>query len=113
MKAKELLDALYEAARAKGVSVRKETLPRGASAGGLCVLRGTPTVFVDAGASVDAQIEVIARALRAMAWDEIPLDPAVRAVIDGTRGVGRARRATSERLTSDDGGPTNGASGRD
>lgn len=70
-----------EAARSKGIDVRREPMSRGTSGGGFCVLKGKPTVFVDERASVDAQIEIMASAMRRMDWSEVTLDPAVTAVL--------------------------------
>lgn len=85
MKGKALLEALTEAAKTRGVAVRKEPMSRGTSGGGLCVLKGVPTVFVDDRASVDAQIEVLAAALRRWDWSEAEVDPAVKSVLGWPR----------------------------
>lgn len=70
-----------ELSRARGITVRREPMSRGTSSGGLCVLKGVPTLFVDERAAIDAQIEVVAAALRKHDWSELDLDPAVRAVL--------------------------------
>jgi len=47
----------------------------------MCVLKGIPTVFVDERANLDAQVEILARALRHYDWSETELDPALRSVL--------------------------------
>lgn len=81
MRGKALLDELIETAVRRGVSVRRESMSRGTSTGGYCVLKGVPTVFVDERASVDAQIEILASALRRLDWSEVFLQPAVRELL--------------------------------
>jgi len=56
-------------------------MSRGVGAGGFAVLRGTPTVFVDERASVDAQIEVLSTVLRRLDWSSTYVSPAVRAML--------------------------------
>jgi hypothetical protein len=88
-----LLDELIDLAKRRGLNVRKEAMTRGLSAGGLCVLKGVPTVFVDDRASVDVQIEVLAGVLRRFDWSDVFLAPAVRALLGAEaedRGEGRA-----------------------
>lgn len=70
-----------ELAKARGLAVRREAMSRGTSSGGYCVLKGVPTVFVDERAAVEAQIEVLAAALRRYDWSEVELDPAVRTAL--------------------------------
>ena len=70
MKGKQLLEAIIELAKSKGVVVRKETLKTGHSQGGLCLFKGVPTVFVDERAVVEAQIEMLATILRRYEWSE-------------------------------------------
>lgn len=82
MRGKALLDELMEAARRRGVAVRREAMSRGTSAGGFCVLKGTPTIFVDERASIEAQVEVLAGALRRYDWSDVFLPPAVRALLE-------------------------------
>jgi hypothetical protein len=84
MKGKPLLEAMIEAAKTKGLHVRREALKGGLSQGGLCVLKGTPTVFVDDRAQVDAQIEVLAGVLRRYEWSDeerATVNPAVISVL--------------------------------
>lgn len=81
MRGRTLLEALMELAKTKGLTVRREAMSRGTSAGGFCVLKGVPTVFVDERAAVEAQIEVLAGVLRRHDWTEVELDPVVRAVL--------------------------------
>jgi hypothetical protein len=76
-----LLDALLEVAKARELTVRRESMTRGTSAGGFCVVKGVPTVFVDERASVEAQIEILAGVLRRYEWRDVELAPAVRAAI--------------------------------
>jgi hypothetical protein len=70
MKGRALLDAMIEVAKNKGLAVRREALKGALSQGGLCVLKGVPTVFVDDRAQVDAQIEVLAAVLRRYDWSD-------------------------------------------
>jgi hypothetical protein len=81
MRGKALLDELLEVARRRDLTVRREPMSRGTSAGGFCVLKGVPTVFVDERASVDAQIEILASVLRRYDWSDVFLTPAVRALL--------------------------------
>lgn len=81
MRGKALLDALIDAARARGITVRRETMTRGTSSGGLCVVKGVPTVFVDERGSLEAQIEILAAALRRYDWSEVELPEAVRTAL--------------------------------
>lgn len=111
MKGKALLEALVEAAKTQGVAVRKEAMSRGTSGGGLCVLKGVPTVFVDDRASTDAQVEVLAAALRRWDWSESELDPAVKALLGRTRAK-RDRGATSARSASPSDAPPTSGEGR-
>lgn len=111
MKGKALLEALTEAAKTRGVAVRKEPMSRGTSGGGLCVLKGVPTVFVDDRASVDAQIEVLAAALRRWDWSDAEVDPAVKSVLGRPRAK-KDRAATSAASASGAGGPPTSGEGR-
>ncbi len=70
VKGKQLLEAIIELAKSKGVVVRKETLKTGHSQGGLCLFKGVPTVFVDERAVVEAQIEMLGAILRRYEWSE-------------------------------------------
>ncbi len=81
MRGKALLDALLEVARTRELTVRRESMTRGTSAGGYCVVKGVPTVFVDERASVEAQIEILAGVLRRYDWRDVELPPAVRTAI--------------------------------
>ena len=81
MRGKALLDELLEVARRRDLTVRREPMSRGTSAGGFCVLKGVPTVFVDERASVDAQIEILASVLRRYDWSDVFLTPAVRTLL--------------------------------
>lgn len=94
MRGKVLVEALVSLAQSRGLTVRKEAMSRGTSAGGFCVVKGVPTVLVDERGSVDAQIEVLAGVLRRMSWELEGLDPAVRAVLERPAGEKRAK-ATS------------------
>lgn len=94
MRGKVLVEALVSLAQSRGMTVRKEPMSRGTSAGGFCVVKGVPTVLVDERGSVDAQIEVLAGVLRRMTWEMESLDPSVRAVLERPAGEKRAR-ATS------------------
>jgi hypothetical protein len=85
MRGKALLDAMVEAAKGRGIAVRRESMTRGTSAGGLCVVKGVPTVFVDERGSVEAQIEILAAALRRYDWAEVELPDAVRTALTRTR----------------------------
>lgn len=85
MRGKALLEALTEAAKARGIAVRRESMTRGTSAGGLCVVKGVPTVFVDERGSVEAQIEILAGSLRRYDWSEVELPDAVRATLTRAR----------------------------
>ncbi len=81
MRGKALFEALVEAAKARGLTVRRESMTRGTSAGGFCVVKGVPTVFVDERASIEAQIEILAGVLRRYDWADVELPPAVRAAV--------------------------------
>ena len=81
MRGKALFDALVEAAKVRGLTVRRESMTRGTSAGGFCVGKGVPTVFIDERASVDAQVEILAGVLRRYDWADVELPAPVRAAI--------------------------------
>ncbi len=84
MKGRPLLDAMIEVAKNKGLAIRREALKGALTQGGLCVLKGVPTVFVDDRAQVDAQIEVLAGILRRYEWSEeerAAMNPAVLGVL--------------------------------
>ena len=81
MRGKALFEALIEAAKLKGLTVRRESMTRGTSAGGFCVVKGVPTVFVDERASVDAQVEILAGVLRRYDWSDVELPAPVRSAI--------------------------------
>lgn len=70
MKGKVLLEAMIALAKTKNVVVRREPLKTGNSQGGLCMLKGVPTVFVDERAIIDAQIETLATIMRRFEWSE-------------------------------------------
>jgi hypothetical protein len=70
MRGRALLDAMIEVARSKGLTIRREALKGALSQGGLCMLKGVPTVFVDDRAQIDAQIEVLAAVLRRFEWSD-------------------------------------------
>jgi hypothetical protein len=84
MRGSALLEELMNLARRRGITIRRETMSRGLSHGGLCVLKGVPTLIVDERASIDAQIEVVASVLRRMDWTDVFLHPTVRTLL--TRG---------------------------
>jgi hypothetical protein len=81
VRGKTLLDALLETARTRGLTVRRESMSRGTSAGGFCVVKGVATVFVDERASVEAQIEILAGVLRRYDWSGAELADGVRDAI--------------------------------
>lgn len=81
MRGKALLDGLIEVAKMRGLTVRRESMTRGTSGGGFCVVKGVPTVFVDERGSVEGQIEVLAAVLRRYDWSDVELPAAVRAVV--------------------------------
>lgn len=84
MKGRPLLDAMIEVAKQKGLAIRREALKGALTQGGLCVLKGVPTVFVDDRAQVDAQIEVLAGVLRRYEWSDderATMNPAVLSVL--------------------------------
>jgi hypothetical protein len=91
MRGKVLVEALVSLAQSRGMTVRKEAMSRGTSAGGFCVVKGVPTVLVDERGSVDAQVEVLAGVLRRLTWDLDALDPHVRAVLVRPAGERRAK----------------------
>ncbi|MDP3277606.1 MAG: hypothetical protein Q8Q09_20660 [Deltaproteobacteria bacterium] len=93
MRGKPLLDALLELCKAKGLAVRREALKAGISQGGLCMLKGVATLFVDDRAQIDAQIELIAGVLRRFEWSDderAAMVPAVLTVIVRQR-AGRSK----------------------
>lgn len=100
MRGKALLDALIELAKTRGLTVRRESMTRGTSGGGFCVVKGVPTVFVDERGSVEGQIEVLAAVLRRYDWSEADLPGAVRAV------VAHAAHATEGAKAKDDQRPS-------
>lgn len=81
MRGKALLDALIDVAKTRGLTVRRESMTRGTSGGGFCVVKGVATVFVDERGSVEGQIEVLASVLRRYDWNDVELPAAVRAVV--------------------------------
>lgn len=81
MRERTLLDELVDLARRRNLTVRREPMSRGTSVGGFCVLRGSPTVFVDERASMDAQIGVLAGVLRRYDWSDVYIPPALRAFL--------------------------------
>lgn len=93
MRGKVLVEALISLAQSRELTVRKEPMSRGTSAGGYCVVKGVPTILVDERGSADAQIEVLAGVLRRMTWDFDSLDPAVRAVLERPAGERPAKKA--------------------
>ncbi|MBL8601750.1 MAG: hypothetical protein JNK72_07490 [Myxococcales bacterium] len=110
MRGKALLEALIELSKTNGIAVRREAMTRGTSAGGMCVLKGVKTVFVDERANVDAQIEILARVLRHEDLGELDaLDPAMKTVLTRQR-AGARPHANAERASRDAGpqGPAEG-----
>jgi hypothetical protein len=84
MKGRPLLDAMIEVAKSKGLAIRREALKGALSQGGLCVLKGVPTLFVDDRAQIDAQIEVLAGVLRRYEWSDeerAAINPAILSVL--------------------------------
>jgi hypothetical protein len=84
MKGRPLLDAMIEVAKGKGLAIRREALKGALSQGGLCMLKGIPTVFVDDRAQIDAQIEVLSAVLRRFEWSDeerAAMNPAVLSVL--------------------------------
>jgi hypothetical protein len=81
MRGSVLLDTLVDLAGRRGLRVRREAMTRGVSSGGMCVLKGVPTVFVDDRASIDAQIEVLATVLRRLDWTDVVVPSAVRSLL--------------------------------
>ena len=61
--------------------MRKETLSRGVGTGGLCRVKGVPTIFLDEKANADTQVEVLAGVLRRFDWSGVELPAAVAAVL--------------------------------
>lgn len=115
MRGRALLDALVSLAAKRNISVRREPMSRGTSAGGLCVLKGVPTVFVDERAAVDAQVEVLASALRRFTWAPEEIPDGVHAALAPRRRPGREAPAvviTSEAPASASSAPPSEASGR-
>jgi hypothetical protein len=84
MRGTALLDQLVELAQKQGLAIRREPMSRGAGTGGLCVLKGAPTVFVDERASVDTQIEVLSGVLRRFDWSGVFVPPSVRKLLGAT-----------------------------
>jgi hypothetical protein len=78
-----LAEALSLAVERLGGQVRTEPFEAPARlGGGLCWLRGQPVVLLDAGASLDARIQVLARAVATLGSDRVYLVPEVRALVD-------------------------------
>ena len=81
-----MLRALEELARRVGLEVRIEEPWRGGpSAGGLCVLRGSPVVLIDALAPLPDRIAVLCEALARFDLETVFLPPALRAALQGHR----------------------------
>ena len=76
-----MVEELVRLAELRGLTVRRETLSKGTSTGGVCVLRGVPTLFVDQRASLDVQAEVLSAVLRRFTWDDVDLAPAIRSIL--------------------------------
>lgn len=81
MRGATLLEELVQLARKQGLTVRRESMTRGAGTGGYCLLKGIPTIFIDDRASADAQIEVLAAVLRRMDWSNVFVHPSVRTAV--------------------------------
>jgi hypothetical protein len=82
-----MLRALEELARRVGLEVRVE--PQwlgGASAGGLCRLRGVPVVLLDGLAPPHERIGVLCEVLAEFDLETVFLPPALRAILQGRRG---------------------------
>lgn len=82
-----MLRALEELARRVGLEVRIE--PQwlgGASAGGLCRLRGVPVVLLDGLAPMHERIGVLCEALAQFDLETVFLPPALRTLLSGRRG---------------------------
>ncbi len=66
-----------------GVVIRREALPIESSiSGGLCTLRGKPTLFLGEGASPAERLAILVTALRHLDTGDVYLPPAIRALID-------------------------------
>lgn len=80
MKPQTVVAALEEALGQLGVRVRRE---RGAFRGGLCVVAGEPAVVLNRAHPPEAQVAVLADAIRQQGGAEgLYLRPAVRAALD-------------------------------
>ena len=83
MRDSDKLRIMLELLQDCGVAVRQAP-PGGDSAGALVRLRGREVLFLDAGADVPEQIELIAAALRGRAeLDDRFLPPEIRQTVEG------------------------------
>ena len=82
--------ALEEALERLGVRVRRE---RGLFQGGLCVVDGEEVVVLNRAQPPEAQVAVLAGAVRACDHDALYLRPAVRAALDDAWAAADAGRA--------------------
>lgn len=80
----DLVRLLHDALGRLGISVRVEAMPEEARlAGGYCVVRGKPELFLAPTASLAAQRDALIDALRAIGTEQVWLPPAVRALVEG------------------------------
>lgn len=100
MKPPAVVAALEEALGRLGVRVRRE---RGPFRGGLCVVDGEDVVVVNRAQPPEAQVAVLAEAVRASAHDGLYLRPAVRAALDDAWAAADAGRADTDAGGVEDG----------
>jgi hypothetical protein len=80
----DLVRLLHDALGRLGIAVRVEPMPEEARlAGGYCVVRGKPELFLAPTASLAAQRETLIEALRAVGTEHVWLPPALRALVEG------------------------------
>ena len=99
MKPPAVVAALEEALGRLGVRVRRE---RGPFRGGLCVVDGEEVVVLNRAQPPEAQVAVLAEAVRASDHDALYLRPAVRAALDDAWAAADAGRAEGGAEADDD-----------
>jgi hypothetical protein len=99
-----LLSELEALAIRIGVALRIEQLGSEllGARGGLCRIRGQPTIVVDASLSVEDKVSVLAGALSTFDISAIYVPPAVRARIESAKTITLATSSAAARRPDDD-----------
>lgn len=84
MESRKALEDLEDLAERLGVEIIYENLGREdfPVKSGLCRVKGAHKIFMDPGESVEARIEILARALSSFDTEEIYLRPFVREILE-------------------------------